>query len=319
FERETGKPRGYGFCEFHDERTAASAVRNLNGREIGNRSLKVDFAETDPARNGGRDLDDGPFVGPTGQGFGQGSQPMRSAGPQNMPQPHHLHHQIPQGLQRIDPRLANSVNNNMPPLPPPVPMVPRPPLPQQHQSGGVTADSISAVLGTMTPLNLFELFTSMKVLGASEPERARAVLSPNPRLAYALFQVLLMMNVVEPSSLKRVFPGIPGNQQPSSNVPITHTLPPQLPPQPSPALHMGMAPLPPHMQPPLFAPQPFPGMAHPLQPPQQPGLTPPGPSIGQQNELVARVLALTPAEIASLPAEQQAHIMQLKAQLMGAN
>lgn len=54
----------------------------------------------------------------------------------------------------------------------------------------------------MTPQNVFDLISSMKVLGASEPERAKAVLNDNPQLSYALFQALLMMNLVEPSSLQ---------------------------------------------------------------------------------------------------------------------
>ena len=43
--RDTGKPKGYGFVEFGDSATADAAVRNLNGREVGGRPLRVDFAE----------------------------------------------------------------------------------------------------------------------------------------------------------------------------------------------------------------------------------------------------------------------------------
>ena len=34
YDRENGKPRGYGFCEFMDPETANSAMRNLNGMGI---------------------------------------------------------------------------------------------------------------------------------------------------------------------------------------------------------------------------------------------------------------------------------------------
>ena len=44
-DRETGKPKGFGFCEYHDVHTAESAVRNLNGRELSGRTLRVDFAD----------------------------------------------------------------------------------------------------------------------------------------------------------------------------------------------------------------------------------------------------------------------------------
>jgi len=45
FDRETGKPKGYGFCEYRDSATALSAMRNLNGFEMNGRALRVDFAE----------------------------------------------------------------------------------------------------------------------------------------------------------------------------------------------------------------------------------------------------------------------------------
>jgi len=45
FDRETGKPKGYGFVEYRDSQTALSAMRNLNGYEINARALRVYFAE----------------------------------------------------------------------------------------------------------------------------------------------------------------------------------------------------------------------------------------------------------------------------------
>lgn len=50
YDRETGKPKGYGFCEYKDQETALSAMRNLNGYEIGGRSLRVDNACTEKSR-----------------------------------------------------------------------------------------------------------------------------------------------------------------------------------------------------------------------------------------------------------------------------
>lgn len=44
YDRETGKPKGYGFCEYKDTETAQSAMRNLNGTEIHGRQLRVDSA-----------------------------------------------------------------------------------------------------------------------------------------------------------------------------------------------------------------------------------------------------------------------------------
>ncbi|KAL7025092.1 hypothetical protein ACKWTF_013336 [Chironomus riparius] len=50
FDRESGKPKGYGFCEYKDQETALSAMRNLNGYEIGGRTLRVDNACTEKSR-----------------------------------------------------------------------------------------------------------------------------------------------------------------------------------------------------------------------------------------------------------------------------
>ncbi|KAI8098656.1 RNA-binding protein [Halteromyces radiatus] len=47
FDRDSGRPKGYGFCEYYDAETAASAVRNLNDYEIGGRQLRVDYASMD--------------------------------------------------------------------------------------------------------------------------------------------------------------------------------------------------------------------------------------------------------------------------------
>uniref|UniRef100_UPI00358E0055 cleavage stimulation factor subunit 2-like isoform X2 n=1 Tax=Myxine glutinosa TaxID=7769 RepID=UPI00358E0055 len=47
YDRETGKPKGYGFCEYRDQETALSAMRNLNGREFSGRPLRVDNAASE--------------------------------------------------------------------------------------------------------------------------------------------------------------------------------------------------------------------------------------------------------------------------------
>ena len=52
-DKDSGKPKGYGFCEYFDTGTAESAVRNLNGHEVSSRSLRVDFAEDHAGGGGG--------------------------------------------------------------------------------------------------------------------------------------------------------------------------------------------------------------------------------------------------------------------------
>lgn len=51
FDRDSGKPKGYGFCEYKDQETATSAIRNLNNRELNGRNLRVDSATNERGRD----------------------------------------------------------------------------------------------------------------------------------------------------------------------------------------------------------------------------------------------------------------------------
>lgn len=42
YDRETGRSKGFGFCEFSDEQSATRAVETLNNFEIHGRNLRVD-------------------------------------------------------------------------------------------------------------------------------------------------------------------------------------------------------------------------------------------------------------------------------------
>ncbi len=55
-DRDTGKPRGFAFVEMNDAREAANAIKELNLREIGGRSVTVNEARPRPERprGGGR-------------------------------------------------------------------------------------------------------------------------------------------------------------------------------------------------------------------------------------------------------------------------
>lgn len=43
FDDETGKPKGYGFCEFTDAESAVRATRELFGHLVNGRPLRVDL------------------------------------------------------------------------------------------------------------------------------------------------------------------------------------------------------------------------------------------------------------------------------------
>jgi RNA recognition motif-containing protein len=51
-DRETGRLRGFGFVEM-DDAGAAAAIQNLDGKELGGRTLKVNEAQEKPRSGGG--------------------------------------------------------------------------------------------------------------------------------------------------------------------------------------------------------------------------------------------------------------------------
>ena len=130
FDRDTAKPKGYGFCEFADHETALSAVRNLNNTEVGGRPLRIDLADSDPFLEGKTtvrgEILDGGYPGP--------SEPRSQWRPGGAPRSN-------------DPEsfLAN--------VPPGIP-VPK---------GSTALDSISQTLATMPPNQLMEVLAQMKV------------------------------------------------------------------------------------------------------------------------------------------------------------
>jgi RNA recognition motif-containing protein len=51
-DRETGRPRGFGFVEMARQ-DAARAIQSLNGQDMGGRPLRVNEAQDKPRGNGG--------------------------------------------------------------------------------------------------------------------------------------------------------------------------------------------------------------------------------------------------------------------------
>ncbi len=52
-DRETGRPRGFGFIEMADSSAASDAMRALDGSDLGGRSIKVNEAQDRQGGGGG--------------------------------------------------------------------------------------------------------------------------------------------------------------------------------------------------------------------------------------------------------------------------
>ncbi len=70
-DRETGRPRGFGFVEMGSSDEADSAIRELNGTDFGGRALTVNEARERQSGGGGGGGGGG-FGGGGGGGFGGG-------------------------------------------------------------------------------------------------------------------------------------------------------------------------------------------------------------------------------------------------------
>lgn len=77
-DRETGRPRGFGFVEMSDDGEADQAINAMNGKEIGGRALTVNEARPREGGGGGRGFGGGGGGGRGG--FGGGGGGGRSGG-----------------------------------------------------------------------------------------------------------------------------------------------------------------------------------------------------------------------------------------------
>ncbi|CAK7215029.1 hypothetical protein SBRCBS47491_002350 [Sporothrix bragantina] len=252
YDRENGKPKGFGFAEYPDPDSAASAVRNLNDYEVMGRKLRVDFS------NEAHDEDI-----PAGMGGGGGSN---GNAPSSVPMAH--------GGSSSG---APPVSGGLPPLPPGKDIPP----------GASATDEISRVLRTLPPTQLLDVLTQMKTLAANEPARATELLAQAPQLAYAVFQALLLMDLVSPEAIQAVVETAtaPPPQQPQV-----------VPQQAAPGYGYAL-----ELAPPVAAP-----------PPPVPAAAAPAP-----DDLIKQVLELPQAVVDQLPEAERTQLMAVRMQYGG--
>ncbi|KAI0750147.1 hypothetical protein C8Q80DRAFT_1102022, partial [Daedaleopsis nitida] len=176
YDRETGKPRGCGFCEFADHETALSAVRNLNGHELGGRALRIDLADSDPFLEGKTTVRGEIVDG------GETSAQWRKRNERER-------------YDRDDNRLGRGERNSfLASVPEGKPLLP----------GSNALDAISHVLATADPSQILEVLAQMKAFVITHTDQARALLGAHPQLGYAVFQALLLHKIVDPAILNRM-------------------------------------------------------------------------------------------------------------------
>nr|QCQ83084.1 putative cleavage stimulating factor 64 [Ambrosia artemisiifolia] len=188
-DRETGKPKGYGFCEYKDEETALSARRNLHGYDINGRQLRVDFAENDKNPDKSREQGRG------GPGLPTNSAPQKQIGGPAV-------HSDPSLNQAVGVQVAMASAIVM----------------AGTLGGGQTINNISQngiqsqpTLGT-DPLTLhlakipkgqlIEVLTELKALATQNKEQARQLLLAHPQLSKAILQAHIMLKAVPPHMLQ---------------------------------------------------------------------------------------------------------------------
>ncbi|EME30781.1 Cleavage stimulation factor subunit 2 [Galdieria sulphuraria] len=235
YDRETGKPKGYAFCEYPDAEMALSAIRNLNGTELNGRTLRVDLADSDK-----REL-------------GQSAANMETG--------------------NNNPSTASNMKAGA--------------LNTSGGTGNIQGLSNLGAKGSLEQLScqqIHEIMLQMKALAQQNPEQVRQLLLANPQLTYALLQGQIMLGLAPPT-------GWPSQSTPSSNANnsagdlMNQTFYPSnvMAPSLSSGFAMGTS-LPPN-------------------------------DMIQQAALLQNIINLTPAELESLPPEQRAQVLQLKATL----
>lgn len=150
-DRDTGKRKGYGFIEYTDAESAASAVRNLHEHELHGRTLRVNIADQD-TRSGGSAM-----LGPSAPAFASD----------------------PSARKRKDPPGVTAGGMNAGPLPPPGATAPETLLPP-------SLDPIAAYVERQGRTQLFEFVQQAKLFTAQQPDKAASLFVVHPQLYIAL-------------------------------------------------------------------------------------------------------------------------------------
>ncbi|KAK4862789.1 hypothetical protein LT330_002922 [Penicillium expansum] len=234
----------------------------------------ADFADADAAASAVRNLNDHEVMGRKIRVDWPHNNEKDSVPPDYSQQSQPMMNQDPTQQQPIQGSAP------LPPLPPGVELPPQIDCP----------NAISHTLASLPPNQLLDVLTQMKSLAVADPARATELLRQAPQLAYAVFQALLLMNLVEYQLLGSIV------EQAAQ--------PPQVPQQQTPQQFQQYG-VPGQISTPPVTGTPF------APPPVQPA----APMHGQE-ELLQQVLSMPQASIDALPPMERSQIMLLRQQLM---
>ncbi|KAF9885025.1 hypothetical protein FE257_000848 [Aspergillus nanangensis] len=236
----------------------------------------ADFADADAAASAVRNLNDYEIMG----------RKIRVDWPHNNEKdsiPPDYSQNAPPPMQDGLAAAAQQMTSSLPPLPPGIDLPPHLDCP----------NAISQTLSSLPPNQLLDVLSQMKSLVMADPARATELLRQAPQLAYAIFQALLLMNLVDYSTLGSVVeqaaqPAAPA-PPPAAQAfnPFGAAVPGQISTPP-----MGNTPF--AQPPPQATPQPMPG----------------------QDDLLQQVLAMPEAAIDALPPAERHQIRVLRQQLL---
>ncbi|KAL8733440.1 MAG: hypothetical protein Q9166_002066 [cf. Caloplaca sp. 2 TL-2023] len=276
---ETGRPRGYGFCEYTDKDAAASAIRNLDGYQVMNRELRVAYSHQGPKED-----NDAP----------------RNNNNQQPPQ----QQQPPNGYNQPPPP------SGIPPLPPGVDLPPGVTCPDAISKtiNLLPTEQLLDILAQMKGLAMTDPTKATELLRQA-PQLSFAIFQA--MLLMGLVDTAVLASVVEQAAQPPPQP--PHNNAPPPNMPPSR--PPQgyQPPPPPPGQYAPYGGMPGHVATPPIGHQQYQPPPMPQQPPPPPQQQPPPQQASIDREAVLKqVLAMPQHEIDLLPPPQRDQIMELK-------
>ncbi|KAF4554636.1 Hypothetical protein D9617_4g003910 [Elsinoe fawcettii] len=154
-DKETGRPKGFGFLEYADPDTAAAAVRNLNDHDIMGRKLRVDWSNDSGSGGGG-----GAGGGTTTQ---QIPEPTLHANGFDAPNPAVLP-PLPPGLENPNISAPDAISQTLSAMP--APQL----LDLISQMKGMVAENPAQVqqIFTVAPQLAYAIFQALLLLGLTD-------------------------------------------------------------------------------------------------------------------------------------------------------